>query len=76
MAWVGDLPGEDDHRDGVHVCGGDAGDGVCESGSGGDEADAGFAGCAGVSVGGVDGSLLVADEDVANFFLLEEFRRR
>ena len=57
------LAAEDDHGDGVHLGGHEAGDGVAGAGAGGDENDGGLAGGAGVAVGHVNGALFVADED-------------
>jgi len=60
------------HGDGVHVGGGDSGHRIGGTGTGGDEADPALAGCAGVTVRGVSGTLLVTDEDVLDPLLLEE----
>ena len=59
----GDLAAEDEDGDGVHLGGGQRGDGVGGAGAAGDDADAGLAGGAGVAVGTVAGALLVAVED-------------
>jgi hypothetical protein len=67
----GDLAGEDDDGDGVHQRVGEAGDGVGGAGARGDERHADLAGGAGVALGGVDGGLLVADEDVVDVVLLK-----
>ena len=66
------LPGEDHHGDGVHVGGGDAGNGVGGPGSRGDQGDAAAAGGAGIAVGAMGGGLLVADQDVLDLVLLEQ----
>jgi hypothetical protein len=60
----GDLPGDRDHRDGVHVRVGDRGDEVRRPGTGGRHADADLAGGDRVPLGRVAGALLVADQDV------------
>lgn len=57
------LAAEDDHGDGVHLGGHEAGDGVAGAGAGGDENDGGLAGGAGVAIGHVNGALFMADED-------------
>ena len=67
------LPGDDDERNRIHIGGGDAGHGVGNAGAGSHQANAGLAGRARVSVGGVRRALLVAHEDMANLFLLKEF---
>ena len=69
---AGDVAGDDDDGDGVHVGGGDAGDEVGGAGAGGSEANAGAPGDAGVAVGGVGGGLLVADEDVLDVGVVAE----
>ena len=68
----GDIAGQHDHRHGVHVGGGDAGDEVGRAGAGGGQADAGASGDAGVAVGGVRGGLLVADQDVLDVGVLAQ----
>ncbi len=60
----GDLPGEDDHGNGIHVGVGDPGHRVGGAGSRGDQADADPAGGPGVTVGGMDRPLFVAHQDV------------
>jgi hypothetical protein len=57
------LAAEDDHGDGVHLSGHQAGDGVASAGAGSDQNDGGFAGGASVAVGHVDSALFVADQD-------------
>ena len=57
------LAAEDDHGDGVHLSGHEAGDGVASAGAGSDQNDGGFAGGASVAVGHVDSALFVADQD-------------
>ena len=61
-----DLAGDRDDGDRVEHGGGEAGDEVGGAGAGGGHADADAAGRAGVAVGHVGGSLLVADEDVVD----------
>lgn len=62
----GDLSGDRDERDGVHVRVGDRGDQVGGAGARGGHADADLAGGLRVPGGGVVGALLVADQDVAD----------
>ena len=62
----GDLAGDEDDRDRVEHRRGDAGDEVRGAGTRGAEGDADAAAGAGVAVGRVRGSLLVADEDVVD----------
>ena len=64
------LPGEDNQRDGIGIGGGDAGHGVGETGTGGDDGHANFAGSARVAVRLVYRALLMAGEDVGDVFLL------
>ena len=59
-----DLARDDDHGHGVHVGGGDAGDGVGGAGARRHEDHADLARGARVAVGHVRGALLVAGEDV------------
>ena len=61
----GYLPGEDHQRDGIAVRGRDAGHRVGGSGAGCGHADADLARGAGVSVGGVNGGLLMTYQNVA-----------
>ena len=63
------LAADDDHRNGIHVGGGDAGDGVGDAGAGGHQHHAGLAGGARVAVGRVGRALLVAHEDVFDVLL-------
>ena len=69
---AGDIAGDRDDGDGVHLRGGDAGDEVGRAGSGGGEADAGASGDAGVAVGGVRGGLFVAHEHVLDVGVVAE----
>lgn len=62
----GDLAGDRDQRDGVHVRVGDRGDQVRGAGTGRGHADADLAGGLRVAGGGVVGPLLVADQDVTD----------
>jgi hypothetical protein len=64
------LPGDDHHRDGVHVGGRDARDGVGHAGAGGDERNTDFARGAGIAIGSMNRSLLVPHQDVLDGFLL------
>ncbi|KAK72916.1 hypothetical protein L573_2108 [Bordetella holmesii H620] len=65
------LAADDDHGDGVHVGGGDAGDGIGDARTAGHQAYAHFLRGARVRVGGVHGSLLVTHQNVLEFVLLE-----
>ena len=60
-----DLAGDGEEGHGVHVGVGDRRHEVRGARSGGRDRDADLAGCRGVTLGGVTGALLVADEDVA-----------
>ena len=62
----GDLPSDRYDGDAIKHGGGDAGDEVCRTGTGGGHADADLARGAGVAVGHVRGTLLVAHEDVVD----------
>ena len=66
-----DGAGDADEGHGVHPGVGDAGYKVSGAGTGGRPGDAGFAGDAGVGVGGVTGGLLVPDEDVMQLRVLD-----
>ena len=68
----GHLPRQDDHRDGVHVRGGDAGDRVGHARTAGDQAYAHLLGGARVGIGGMHRGLLMANQDVLELFLLED----
>ncbi|MDT4858074.1 hypothetical protein FQZ97_925250 [compost metagenome] len=65
------LPADDDHGDGIHVGGGDAGDGIGHARSAGHEADADLLRRARIGIGGVHGGLLVTNQDMLEFVLLE-----
>ncbi len=66
----GNLPGDDHHRDGVHVGGGDAGHRIGDAGAGGDERHADVACGTGIAVRRMDGSLFMADQNVVDAVLL------
>jgi hypothetical protein len=61
---AGDLAGDGDHRDGVHVGVGERGDQVGGARAAGGHADADLAGGGGVPLRRVPGALLVTDQDV------------
>ena len=67
----GNLTADDDHRDRVHVGSGDAGDRVGHAGAAGHDADADLLRRARIRVGGMHGGLLMADQDMLEFVLLE-----
>ena len=66
------LPGDDHHRDAVHVGRGDAGDGIGHAWAGGDQGHADVACGAGVTVGRMNRRLFVANQHVLNRVLFEE----
>ena len=68
----GNLAGERDHRDAVHVGGREAGDDVRGAGAGRDDADARLPGGARVGVGHVGAALLVAGQDQVQLLGLGE----
>jgi hypothetical protein len=65
----GYLAGEDHQRNGIHVSGGDAGDGIGHTGARGDQHHARLAAGAGIAIGGVTGGLFVADQHVLDVVL-------
>ena len=67
------LTGDDDHRNGIEKSVGNSGHGIGRSGTGGDEHHARLAGGAGVALGGMCCACFVADEDVANALIAEQF---
>src|SRR5690606_1413272 len=67
-----DLAGDHDHRDGIHVGGGDAGHGIGRTRAGGDQYHTRFASGTGVAVGGMGRGLFVAHQDVLDLVLLED----
>ncbi|KAG0770979.1 hypothetical protein G6F22_016901 [Rhizopus arrhizus] len=69
---TGHLPADDDHGDGIHIGGGDAGDGIGHARAAGHEADADLLRRARIGIGGVHGSLLVTNQDMLKFVLLED----
>ncbi len=71
ITGVGTCPDRQHHRDGVHVGGGDAGDGIGRTRSRGDQADAALTGRPGIAVRGMAGGLFVPDQDVLDLVLLE-----
>ena len=66
------LAGKDDQGDRVHECIGDAGNGVCSTGSRCDKNDARFSGRARIALGSMGSAGFVADEDVPDFRMLEK----
>ena len=68
-----DLAGYDDHRDGIHLRGGDAGDEVGGARTGRRPGDAGASGDSGVAVGGVRRALLVANQYMAQLRVLRQY---
>ena len=66
----GDVTGDGNHGDGVHVGSGDSRYQVGGSGAAGGHHHANLAGRAAVAVGSVGGSLLVGGEDVADSILV------
>jgi hypothetical protein len=64
------LAGEHDQRNGIHVCGRDAGDHIGRTRTGGDQHDAGLAGRTCVTVGRMSRTLLVTDQNVFYVVLL------
>ena len=72
IACGGHLAGDDDHRDRIHVRGGDAGHRVGDAGTRGHQRDADLLRRARVAVGRVHGALLVAHQHVLDLLLLEQ----
>ncbi len=66
------LPGEYHHRDRIHVGRGDAGHGIGRTGARGHQRDADLAGSPGITVGRVNASLLVANQNMLDLILLEQ----
>ena len=66
------LAGDAHQRDRIHHRVGEPGDCVGRAGAGRDEQDADLAGRARIALGGVGRALLVAHEDVADLFLVED----
>ena len=67
------LAGDADHRNGIHQRVGEPGDGIGGAGTGGDQHHADLAGRARIAFGGMDRALLVANENVLDAILLEQF---
>src|SRR5690606_13122836 len=67
----GHLPADDDHGNRIHVGRGNAGDGIGDARTAGDDAHAHLLRCARVRIGGVHGSLLVTNQNVLELVLLE-----
>ena len=72
ISAAADLSGDRNDRNGVHLRVGQRGHQVGGAGTGGRHADTDLAGGLCVSGGGVTGTLLVADEDVADLLRVEE----
>ena len=68
----GDLPRQDDHRDGIHVGRGDAGNRVGRTRPRGHQYHTRFAGRARIAIGGVRGGLLVAHQYMGHFAGFEQ----
>ena len=66
------LAGEDDHRNRIHVGGGNAGDGIGRTRAGGYQHHTGLAGGTGVAVCHMGRSLFVTNQDVFDFRFLEQ----
>ena len=64
------LAGDDDDRNRIHVGGGNSGDGIGRARSRGHQADTGFAGRPGVTVGRMRRTLFVAHQNVFQVILL------
>ena len=67
-----DLPGDGDHRDGVHLRIGQRGDQVRRTRTGGGHHDPDASGGMGITAGGMARTLLVADQDVAQLLGVEQ----
>ena len=72
IRWVAHLAGDDDEGDGIHQRVGQAGDRVGGAGTRRHQHDAGLAGRAGIAFRRMDRALLVADQNVDEFVVLEE----
>ncbi|MNH15975.1 hypothetical protein D3C79_756010 [compost metagenome] len=66
------LAGQDDHRNRVHVGGGNTGNGIGRARAGGYQHHAGLAGGAGVTVRHMGSCLLMTNQDVLDFRFLEQ----
>ncbi len=66
------LAGQDDHRNRIHIGGGNAGDGIGRARAGGYQHHTGLAGGAGVAVRHMGCRLLVTNQDVFHFRFFEQ----
>ena len=55
----GDVAGDRNERDAVHICGGDTGNQIGRAGAAGSQTDADFSRCPGIAVGHVGSSLFM-----------------
>jgi len=62
----GNLAGEDDHGDGIHICGGNRCDAIGCAWAGGEQGDPDFAGHSGQTVCRMDCALFVADKNIGD----------
>ena len=67
---LSDIAGDEDHRRGIHIGGGDAGGEIGGPGARGSEAHPHLAGGSGIAIGGVGGPLLVGGQYVVYFILV------
>ncbi len=68
----GNLTGDDHHGNGVHIGGGNAGHRIGRARAGGHQHHTGFTGGTGVTIRGMGCSLLMADQNMFDLFLLVE----
>src|SRR5690606_17159624 len=64
------LTAEDNHRDGIHIGGGNARDGIRHAGTTGDQGHANLVGGTGIGICSVNGRLFVAHQHVLEVVLL------